>query len=633
MVVDFNGNNIQGSRSHAVNIFADANAPFTKTISGRIRNNIIGTAGVTGSAAQLGFPVRVQNEGRVPITLAITNNTIRESLNFTAINVNHGISVTAGTAATNVTITGNTITDVDSGRGVLVQQVDHTTAGLNAGTLCADISGNTFANIVGQAGDGTIIRVREASNTAIGPLNVRQLTPTAAVNVNELDDANAITVAQISLSGAPTFNAGICTQPSNFAPPAEEEANILTGDSNTNLSLLNVSYQSPSKLMVWSQSQAIYGDAQAVNGDPRATYGDARAAYGDARAAYGDAQATYGDARATYGESSATYDDKSAAFGYKFAAFVAKLGDMISPTVTAQGQRPPKDGAQNVAPESGETVTKTLGTLPAGESITVKFRATVDNGPYASGVNAITNTANVTAAGGINVNSNTSSINLDAAPDLVVTKTEGGGTTQPGVAAVYTLSYSNTTAANGQNAANVVLTETVPANTTFNAAASLPSVWSCANGSAAGTSCTINIGAVNAGAAAGTATFAVNVLAALPAGVTQVSNTSSIAENPNVNGTDRVPANNTGPDTTNIIGNWLGTTNTDWFAATNWSNGVVPPTGNNVSIPTTGNVPTVTGSDVTLNNMVLNGQNASIGTGRTITVNGAVTLGANNILG
>jgi hypothetical protein len=215
VVFDFNGNNIQGSRSHAINFFADANAPFTKTLMGRVRNNIIGTANVTGSGSTVGFPIRVQNEGRVPVTLAITGNIINESVGFTGINVNHGISTTAGTGATNVTITGNSVNNIDSGRGVLVQQVDHTTAGLNAGTLCADISGNTFSNIAGQAGDGTIIRVREASNNASGPLNVRQLTPTAAVNANELDDANGVTVAQISLSGAPTFGAGVCTQPSN----------------------------------------------------------------------------------------------------------------------------------------------------------------------------------------------------------------------------------------------------------------------------------------------------------------------------------------------------------------------------------------------------------------------------------
>lgn len=302
------------------------------------------------------------------------------------------------------------------------------------------------------------------------------------------------------------------------------------------------------------------------------------------------------------------------------------LSNAISPSAFSQTK------SDALAPESGEIVTKTLGTIPSNESVVVVFRATVDNGPYASGVNNITNAATIAGSNFANVSTNTTSIALDAAPDLSVTKTDGGGTTQPGMAVVYTLNYSNITSVNGQNAVGVLLSETVPTNATFNAASSLPSVWSCPNGSVGGTVCTLNVGAVNAGAG-GSATFGINVLAALPAGVLQISNSSTVAESPNTNGTDPISANNTGSDTTNIIGNWLGATNTDWNVAANWSNGVVPPVGNNVSIPTSGNIPTVTSVDVTLNNLVLNGQNASIGAGRTITVNSSVVLGANTVSG
>jgi hypothetical protein len=216
MVFDFNGNNIQGSRSHGVNLFADANPPFTKSIMGRIRNNTIGTLGVTGSASTLGFPIRVQNEGRVPVTLAITNNQVRESAAFTGINVNHGISLTAGTAATNVTITGNTISDIDDGRAILVQALDFLPAGGNAGTVCADIQGNTLSNIAGQAGDGTRIRIRQSATSAPSVFNVRQAQATAGAGATELDDANGFNnPAQISAGGTPTYNAGACVQPTN----------------------------------------------------------------------------------------------------------------------------------------------------------------------------------------------------------------------------------------------------------------------------------------------------------------------------------------------------------------------------------------------------------------------------------
>ena len=58
----------------------------------------------------------------------------------------------------------------------------------------------------------------------------------------------------------------------------------------------------------------------------------------------------------------------------------------------------------------------------------------------------------------------------------------------PGTTAVYHITYANV---GGTAATGVVITETVPAHTTFNAAASTLG-WSCPNGSPAGTICTLN---------------------------------------------------------------------------------------------------------------------------------------------
>lgn len=305
------------------------------------------------------------------------------------------------------------------------------------------------------------------------------------------------------------------------------------------------------------------------------------------------------------------------------AELVTRLAEIISPTTYAQ------------EPESGETVTTAAFTLPAGEAVTVKFRVTVDNGPYASGLDSITNTANVTADGGTNVNSNQTSINLDAAPDLIVTKTDSSTTTEPGVMIAYSLTYSNATAINGQHAGSVVLTETVPANTTFNVGASTVG-WGgpgCVNGAAAGTVCTLNVGAVNAGAAASNAVFTVNVPALLPAGIIQVANTSTSAENPaNFNGTDRNTTDNTASDMTNIIGNWNGSASTDWNDPANWSNNVLPPAGNNISVPDVANEPVVTSQDVEVNLLTLN-ENLTIGPGRTVFTTGDVTLNASIVDG
>jgi trimeric autotransporter adhesin len=283
----------------------------------------------------------------------------------------------------------------------------------------------------------------------------------------------------------------------------------------------------------------------------------------------------------------------------------------------------------SLSPESGETISKGPFTLPAGKSVTITFRATVDSGPFAAGLNSISNSASVSGSNFATVSSNSASILLDAAPDLSVTKTEGGGTTQPSGTVTYTLTYANSNAVNSQNATGVVITETVPNNTTFNSAGSSAG-WSCANGSVGGTICTNTIGVLNAGAN-GTKTFAVNVLATLPA-VSQLSNTATIADDA-ANGTDLNTVNNTGNDTTPIVGVWLGGTSTDWFTAANWSSSTIPPSGNNIVIPTSVNLPNLTTTDATATNLMLTGQDLNINANRTLTVTGNLDLGSRTVVG
>src|SRR5262249_43403538 len=88
----------------------------------------------------------------------------------------------------------------------------------------------------------------------------------------------------------------------------------------------------------------------------------------------------------------------------------------------------------------------------------------------------------------------------------------------------------------------VAVTESVPANASFNAAAST------AGWNAAGTS--FNVGTVAIGATV-TVQYAVTVSATLPAGVTQIANTASVSDDGS-HGSDPTPADNTGGDTTPV---------------------------------------------------------------------------------
>ncbi len=127
---------------------------------------------------------------------------------------------------------------------------------------------------------------------------------------------------------------------------------------------------------------------------------------------------------------------------------------------------------------------------------------------------------------------------LDAAPDLVVTKDDGGVSARPGDQVTYTITYANT---GDQDATGVVLTETVPTGTSFVG----PDTWVCT-----GATCTYDIGDLAAGAS-GSVAFTVRVDATLPVAQTDVDNLVVIDDDGD-NGADPNPSDNTDTDSTPV---------------------------------------------------------------------------------
>ena len=112
-----------------------------------------------------------------------------------------------------------------------------------------------------------------------------------------------------------------------------------------------------------------------------------------------------------------------------------------------------------------------VGNLAAGASTVVLYAVTVDS-TLPVGVEQLSNGASVADDGlngldptpGNNISTDTTPV--DAAPDLSITKDDGGATTIPGAVIVYTITVQNV---GNQDATGVAVSETVPANTTFNA--------------------------------------------------------------------------------------------------------------------------------------------------------------------
>ncbi|HEX3152354.1 MAG TPA: hypothetical protein VHR66_30050 [Gemmataceae bacterium] len=191
-----------------------------------------------------------------------------------------------------------------------------------------------------------------------------------------------------------------------------------------------------------------------------------------------------------------------------------------------------------------------IGNLGVGANGSVVFAVTMPS-PVPAALEQISNTVQITDDGthGADTNPNNNlgvdDTPVNAAPDLVITKSDGGTSTLAGGVVLYQITYSNV---GTQNADGVVITEQLPANTTFNSASSF-GAWDSEGGGLFA----LSIGNLAAGAS-GTATFAVNVASPLPGGVTQIANTVSIADAGD-GGPDPTPANNTASDTTPIVSN------------------------------------------------------------------------------
>lgn len=168
-----------------------------------------------------------------------------------------------------------------------------------------------------------------------------------------------------------------------------------------------------------------------------------------------------------------------------------------------------------------------------------------------AGVDIIENTVEVTDDGFENdpaapvipsTDTDTELTPLDALPLLALDKDDGGIAVVPGQSYSYTLNYAN----NGNQAATgVQLSETVPAFTVYSAAASAPSAWNC-SGTAPGSVCTLDVGALPAGAA-GSAEFGLLVDFPAAAGVDNVVNSATLSDDGLNGGAGSVDASDNTP--------------------------------------------------------------------------------------
>jgi uncharacterized repeat protein (TIGR01451 family) len=173
---------------------------------------------------------------------------------------------------------------------------------------------------------------------------------------------------------------------------------------------------------------------------------------------------------------------------------------------------------------AGATCVLDIGDLSGGESDLAVFAVLVDD-PVPAGVSEIVNSAIVDASNAPAPANGGDTTPVLADPELTLGKDDGGITAAPGDVIIYTLTYGND---GDQEALDLLLTETVPANTAFDAAGSTAG-WVCVPDGSAGSSCDLDVGNLAGGGATGSAAFAVRVDDPFPTGSTEVSNDAGVS--------------------------------------------------------------------------------------------------------
>ena len=573
LTVDNNQIDRLGSTTkHAINIGLRDNVTNAQI---KIRNNQIGQAAnlwTSGNGTAEAVLVLTQNNATANVLLqgnVIDANATLEVMRVRAIN----------TSTQNVTVTGNDLNDTSS------THIEFAGVTVDTATMCLNISGNVVsAPIVG------VIQLTEA---ATGPLNVTQ--------ASALDVATLNNNATVLVTGSPQFGQPACTLPSGFvsqkqafakAPMREltprlmsmvraaertgatqlnpqlmsktdltggkallrvaEPKPVLSGENiNLNLGLLPAGEKFVITFRATVDNPFPAGPTQVCNqgafsgsnfsvivtNDPETvTSGDATCTPVDVKA---DLSLTKSDG----GLSAQPGETVVYTLHYTNAATstINAVNTLITETLPANTTYV-ESGWTLVG---GSTYTRSVGTVNIGASGSVTFAVRVNN-TVAAGLEQITNTASIGFPGlEVNAADNTAtdSTPIVAAPDLELSKHDGEVTSTPGAVVTYTLTYTNT---GNQDATGVTLTETVPAQTTF-----VGTGWSCAPDNTAGSVCTYLAGAVSGGGGASAVTFTVQIVNQLAAGVTQISNTATVADDGS-NGVDATPANNIATELTPV---------------------------------------------------------------------------------
>lgn len=386
----------------------------------RIQNNVITVAnGLTADG------IVIFNAGGGAINTLITGNTIDYAGTQRAILAQAGQD---GNGSTNLTMTGNNIDIKLDGAGNAVAGILAQTAVTgpgNTSSMCADIGGagglsNTWTHSLGGTMAAGDIRVRQRMDGTFRlPGYAGGATDLTAV-INYLNGRNTEVSSSTATADSSGYaGGGACTQPNPIPPPSQ------TAVSNTFLE----SVRQIVAFDLFNDHRLGIADTEFGRG-PEFNSLIASSAARPGNSLLPETNSTRGNGEAIQisrlpkvgaplvvatTEASIAKPAKASAESSigRVLGFISTLTGMISPTVYSQEERPTRVGGTKdtetipESPVSGETVTVNGGsvngfTLPAGKSITVTFRASINTGVLPA-FTQVSNQGTVSATGIANV--------------------------------------------------------------------------------------------------------------------------------------------------------------------------------------------------------------------------------------
>jgi hypothetical protein len=153
-------NTIQGAVFPTVGVDLGTSSTAGSTLSGTVGSNTIGNAAVAASGGAQSSGVAVVGQGAGTMTVAVTNNLIRQNDGFAGID----ILSRDGSPTINATVTGNNVANPSAGggNGLLLRNGAITTDG---GFTCAAITGNILEDSAVAGLDD--FRLRQRFNTTV----------------------------------------------------------------------------------------------------------------------------------------------------------------------------------------------------------------------------------------------------------------------------------------------------------------------------------------------------------------------------------------------------------------------------------------------------------------------------------